>query len=131
MTPRLKVLVGTSIDTMVPITSLVNTNTAHRFSSELFEGDIAVNIKGLTDPEGRVRDSEYFSRGDRQGITWSVQVQGKVIAIRVVRRRVFANPSGVGRFLNTHSADDILFGNTFDRPLKLPWGSTAALKFMQ
>lgn len=36
-----------------------------------------------------------------------------------------------GRFLQTHSADDILFGNTFDRPLKLPWGSGAALKFMK
>ena len=24
-----------------------------------------------------------------------------------------------------------MFGNTFDRPLKLPWGSGAALKFMQ
>ena len=24
-----------------------------------------------------------------------------------------------------------MFGNTFDRPLKLPWGSGAALKFMK
>ena len=36
-----------------------------------------------------------------------------------------------GRFLRPISADDVLFGNTFDRPLKLPWGSGAALKFMQ
>jgi hypothetical protein len=36
-----------------------------------------------------------------------------------------------GRFLHPISADDVLFGNTFDRPLKLPWGSGAALKFMQ
>jgi Protein of unknown function (DUF1769) len=36
-----------------------------------------------------------------------------------------------GRFLRPISADDVLFGNTFDRPLKLPWGSSAALKFMQ
>jgi hypothetical protein len=36
-----------------------------------------------------------------------------------------------GRFLHPISADDVLFGNTFDRPLKLPWGSSAALKFMQ
>ena len=28
-------------------------------------------------------------------------------------------------------ADDVMFGNTFDRPLKLPWGSGAALKFMK
>ncbi len=37
----------------------------------------------------------------------------------------------IGRFLRPMSADDVLFGNTFDRPLKLPWGSGAALKFMQ
>jgi hypothetical protein len=36
-----------------------------------------------------------------------------------------------GRFLRPICADDVLFGNTFDRPLKLPWGSSAALKFMQ
>ncbi len=36
-----------------------------------------------------------------------------------------------GRFLVPQSGDDILFGNTFDRPLKLPWGTSAILKFMQ
>ena len=36
-----------------------------------------------------------------------------------------------GRFLRPISADDILFGNTFDRPLRLPWGAGAALKFMK
>lgn len=64
---------------MVPITPLVNANKTHRFSSELFEGEIVVNIKGFTDPEGRVKDSDYFAREDRQGITWSIQVQGKAI----------------------------------------------------
>jgi hypothetical protein len=29
------------------------------------------------------------------------------------------------------SADNILFGNIFDRPLQLPWGTGAVLKFMQ
>ena len=38
---------------------------------------------------------------------------------------------GPGRFLDTHCADDILFGNIFDRPLKLPWGFGAVLKFMR
>ena len=37
----------------------------------------------------------------------------------------------VGRFLQPYSADDIMFGNVFDRPLKLPWGFSAALKFMK
>ena len=33
--------------------------------------------------------------------------------------------------MQPHTADDILFGNAFERPLKLPWGFSAALKFMQ
>lgn len=36
-----------------------------------------------------------------------------------------------GRFKKPYDADSVLFGNTFDRPLNLPWGSGAALKFMQ
>ncbi|KAF8966559.1 hypothetical protein BDZ97DRAFT_1917380 [Flammula alnicola] len=110
MAPRLRVLAGTSPETMVPITSLVNTSSSYTLSSPLFEGKVNVQIKGMTDEKGRVRDSKYFNREDKVGITWSIQVQG--------------------RFLVPQSADDILFGNTFDRPLKLPWGTSAVLKFM-
>jgi len=109
--PHLRVLAGTSPDTLVPITHVVNTNKPFRISSELFDGEIVANIKGFADDEDRVLDSEYFHREDRQGITWSIQVQG--------------------RFLKPYSADDILFGNTFDRPLNLPWGSNVGLKFMK
>ncbi|KAF4618824.1 hypothetical protein D9613_010086 [Agrocybe pediades] len=110
MAPRLRVLAGTSPETMTPITDLVNTSKPYHISSSLFEGEVVAHIKGLTDEHGKVRDSDYFSREDRAGVTWSIQVQG--------------------RFLVPHSADDILFGNTFDRPLKLPWGTSAVLKFM-
>ncbi|KAF5311127.1 hypothetical protein D9619_008074 [Psilocybe cf. subviscida] len=110
MAPRLRVLAGTSPESMVPITSLVNTPTPHKLSSRLFEGQVVAHIQGLTDESGNVRDSEYFGREDKAGITWSIQVQG--------------------RFLASQSADDVLFGNTFDRPLKLPWGTSAVLKFM-
>ncbi|KAF7426016.1 hypothetical protein PC9H_008379 [Pleurotus ostreatus] len=109
--PRLRVLAGPSPSSLTPITPKVNTNQTHTIRSDAFEGEVVVNIKGLVDENGAVRDSEYFGREDRQGITWSIQVQG--------------------RFLTRHSADDILFGNTFDKPLKLPWGSGAALKFMK
>jgi len=106
--PRLRVRAGSSLESLAPIS--VNSGTPHNISSKLFEGKVAVYVKGFTDADGQVSDSEYFAREDRQGVTWSIQVQG--------------------RFLRPHSADDILFGNTFDRPLKLPWGSSAALKFM-
>ncbi|KAG5339755.1 UPF0590 protein [Termitomyces sp. T112] len=107
MPPRLRVLAGTGT-TLTPITHLVNTSNAFSLVSNRFEGEVVVCIKGLTHPE---KDAyNYFECSERQGITWSIQVQG--------------------RFLEPISADDVLFGNTFDRPLGLPWGSGAALKFM-
>ncbi|KAH9060618.1 hypothetical protein EDB87DRAFT_1683564 [Lactarius vividus] len=106
--PRLRVVAGPSLDALVPIS--VNSNVSHAVTSDAFEGRILAYIKDFTDKDGSVLQSEYFDRDDRKGITWSIQVQG--------------------RFLRPISADDVLFGNTFDRPLKLPWGSGAALKFM-
>ncbi|TDL25157.1 DUF1769-domain-containing protein [Rickenella mellea] len=106
--PRLRVLAGPSPDNLTPISA--NSNMAHSIVSDTFEGEVVVHIKGFPDADGNVLYSDYFSRKDRVGTTWSIQVQG--------------------RFLQYHSADDILFGNTFDRPLKLPWGAGAALKFM-
>ncbi|KAJ3907552.1 hypothetical protein F5879DRAFT_941066 [Lentinula edodes] len=102
--PQLRVLAGPDPNHLSSITHLVNTNLPCKVSSDLFDGQIIANIKGFN------KDTEYFDRDDRKGVTWSIQVQG--------------------RFLQPHSADDILFGNTFERPLHLPWGSGAALKFM-
>jgi len=102
--PRLRCLAGPSPDDLHPIT--VNSSDAHHIKSDLFEGRVSVFIK-LSDNE--VVD-DYFLRPDKKGITWSIQVQG--------------------RFLKNYNSNDILFGNTFDRPLQLPWGSSAVLKFM-
>ncbi|KAH9177738.1 hypothetical protein EDB89DRAFT_1844248 [Lactarius sanguifluus] len=106
--PRLRVVAGPSLDALVPIS--VDSDVSHPITSDAFEGRILAYIKDFADKDGSVLQSEYFDREDRKGITWSIQVQG--------------------RFLRPISADDVLFGNTFDRPLKLPWGSGAALKFM-
>ena len=77
MSPRLRVSAGTNSNAMVPITSIVNTSKAYPIHSELFQGQVVANIKGFTDEYGRVRDSEYFAREDRQDVTWSIQVQGQ------------------------------------------------------
>jgi len=105
--PKLRVLAGPSPSELTDISDLVNTAQPHTIKSSRFHGRIIVHIKGFPGAP----ESEYFVRHDKQGITWSIQTQG--------------------RFLQEYSADDILFGNTFDRPLRLPWGSGAALKFMQ
>ncbi|KAI0763444.1 DUF1769-domain-containing protein [Trametes elegans] len=104
--PHLRVLAGPSETDLVPLR--VNSGVPIDVSSDAFEGQVAVFIKGLADAEGGSEDSDYFRK--RSGVTWSIQVQG--------------------RFLREYSADDILFGNVFDRPFKLPWGFGAALKFM-
>ncbi|KAI0631241.1 DUF1769-domain-containing protein [Trametes polyzona] len=104
--PHLRVLAGPSETELVPLK--VNSGVPVRISSDAFEGQVAVFIKGLADAEGGKEDSDYFRK--RSGVTWSIQVQG--------------------RFLKEYSADDLLFGNVFERPFKLPWGFGAALKFM-
>ncbi|CAK5281650.1 unnamed protein product [Mycena citricolor] len=110
--PKLQVLAGPSLQSLTPISTLVNKNVPFRISTAEWEGEITVFIKGFNDGDpSSGADAEYFSRPDRQGITWSIQVQG--------------------RFLSPRSADDILFGNVFERPLQLPWGTGAALQFMK
>jgi len=107
--PRLRVLAGSTLDHLVPISP--NSDIAVDVSSDAFEGKVAVYIKGFADASGCASDSPYFYYEQRSRVTWSFQMQG--------------------RFLRPHSADDILFGNTFARPLKLPWGFGTAVKFMQ
>ena len=74
--PRLRVLVGPTPTSLEPISNIVNTDRPHTISSDYFEGQVVVNVKGFTDPHGRIRNSEYFHRPDRKDITWSIQVQG-------------------------------------------------------
>ncbi|KAG6884434.1 hypothetical protein C0992_006335 [Termitomyces sp. T32_za158] len=107
MPPCLRVLAGTGT-TLTSITHLVNTTNAFPLVSDRFEGELVVCIKGFNHPEKDAYD--YFERPERRGITWSIQVRGS--------------------FLEHILADNVLFGNTFDRPLGLPWGSGAALRFM-
>lgn len=75
---RLSVLAGPSLDALVPIS--VNTGIPHDIVSDAFEGQILAYIKGFTDEDGNVLQSEYFQREERKGITWSIQTQGTSFA---------------------------------------------------
>jgi hypothetical protein len=75
--PGLRVLAGTSHDSLVDISHLVNSDEPCRIQSDLFDGHIVAYIKGFMDKHGNVVENEYFTREDRQGITWSIQVQGE------------------------------------------------------
>lgn len=78
--PRLRVLAGPSMDTMVPI--LPNTNIAHEIRTDLFEGKIVAHIKNFPDEDGNILVSEYFDLEDRRDVTWSIQVQGMLHSVR-------------------------------------------------
>ena len=142
--PRLRVLAGPSANELTEISSEVNTFRTHRIVSDRFEGEVCVHIKGFVGADGTLKESAYFpgstsgnsrntrqeessgssassasgesngnvTNGSRKGVTWSIQVRGRYL-------------------VHGLTMDDVLFGNTFDRPLKLPWGSGAALKFMK
>lgn len=77
--PRLSVVAGPSLDALVPIS--VNSGKPHNIVSDAFEGQVLAFVKGFTDEEGNVLESEYFQREDRRGITWSIQTQGNVIRL--------------------------------------------------
>ena len=73
---RLLVRAGTSLESMDLVNSSVNTGTPHKLTSHRFEGWIKGYIKDFRDEDGNTRESEYFERPDREGITWSIQVHG-------------------------------------------------------
>jgi hypothetical protein len=93
--PRLRVLAGPTLTSLVPISHIVNTDKPHTISSDRFEGQVVINIKGFTDPHGRVLDSEYFHRPDRKDITWSVQVQGNAVVLFALYSHPSVNPQPV------------------------------------
>ena len=124
--PRLRFLAGPSLTDLSPLG--FNSDVPLRVKSSGFDGQIAVYIKGLADsPEGRTH-SPYFDHQNRKGITWSIQIQGTSLPTPSIYQPTHPH---IGRFLQTHSADDIVFGNIFDKPLKLPWGFGTVMKFMR
>ena len=73
--PSLRVLAGPSLEKVEDITHLVNSKKPYTVSSDSFNGDISVHLKGFNSDSGE-DSGAYFSRPDREGITWSIQAQG-------------------------------------------------------
>ncbi|TCD61470.1 hypothetical protein EIP91_008405 [Steccherinum ochraceum] len=133
MPRRLRLLAGPNFHDLTPITA--NSEDGFRIETEDFEGTIVVRLKGFPGADGRDEERDekdqdddaegnaeektedknssvpYFEHAAREGKSWSIQVQG--------------------RFLQPYTADDILAGTAFDRPLSLPWGFSAVTAFWQ
>jgi hypothetical protein len=78
--------------------------TQTEISPSNFPVEIRVGLEELT---------EMGVVGGRSGMTYGIVVRGK--------------------FLDAPTADEVVFGNVFERPIRdsLPWGTAVAVKFMK
>ncbi|EST04615.1 Protein of unknown function DUF1769 [Kalmanozyma brasiliensis GHG001] len=116
MAPSLKISAGPSVDALKTV-AVNHDDQPTEINTDLFQGRIAVRIKNFTgsDPDGveHRKDTPYFDAGHGKGQSWSMQIQG--------------------RFKEPVNADDLVFGNEFDKPIKdhLPYGTSLALQFVK
>jgi hypothetical protein len=104
--PRLQVRAGTSLESLQKVVVNADENPFD-LKSDSFDGRAVVRVRDYTGVnEAASTSSKYF---DRYPDKFSIQVQG--------------------RFLVDANADDIIFGNAFEAPLRLPPGSSIALNF--
>ncbi|OXG17580.1 hypothetical protein C367_05068 [Cryptococcus neoformans Ze90-1] len=112
MAPKLRVLVSSSSAYPPAAPIPVNSTTPTPISTPGFEGNVWVFVKDYAGDHKEGDGKEYFQNDGRGGMTYGIVVKGK--------------------FLEDLTADEVVFGNTFERPIKdsLPWGTSVATKFM-
>ncbi|CDS01326.1 uncharacterized protein SPSC_05359 [Sporisorium scitamineum] len=116
MAPSLKISAGPSVEALQTV-AVNHDDQPTEINTDLFQGRIAVRIKNFTgsDPSGveHLKDTPYFNAGHGKNQSWSMQIQG--------------------RFKTPVNADDLVFGNEFDKPIKdhLPYGTSVALQFVK
>ncbi|KAL7423607.1 hypothetical protein Q5752_001188 [Cryptotrichosporon argae] len=110
MAPALRVLVSSS--SAYPPTTVVAVNSPEPtpLRTPGFEGSIWVFVKDYSGEKRAGDGAVYFDK--RKDMTYGIVVRG--------------------RFLDEVDADDVLFGNVFESPVRdhLPWGTSIATKFM-
>ncbi|RIA98675.1 hypothetical protein C1645_812355 [Glomus cerebriforme] len=111
---KLQISIGTSYDPITHSILLPNDDSHPYFiNTPHFTGRICVRIKdfkGITPADTRRIESSSYFEGNKD--KYSIQVQGRFKG-------------------NNWTADDIIFGNDFDKKLNLPFGSSVGLKVLQ
>jgi len=114
--PQLRVSAGSSLSSLSVLAPNYDETGALDVSSDLFEGKIAVRIRDFAGEVGGGKERKTTTESDyfdvHTGLTWSMAIQG--------------------RFKKEVNADDVLYGNVFEKPIRdhLPYGTAAALKFV-
>jgi hypothetical protein len=124
---------GTTYPPVEPVP--VNSSKPNKVKNEHFEGEISLWIKNYNGLKNKGEEDEYFSQPGREGNTYAIVVKGKqaiapYIPIKLTRLTIL---TFLGKYLDAISADDLLFGNVFEKPIRasLPWGTSIAMKFIK
>ncbi|WAR53014.1 hypothetical protein PtB15_2B442 [Puccinia triticina] len=111
--PKFQVLAGPSADELSPVNVNADKTDPFRIHTDRFQGAyfISRRIKDFLGADGclsKETENKYFEKWNE--MTCSIQIQG--------------------RFLQPTTADDCMWGNSFDRPIRdrLPYGTSVALK---
>ncbi|KAH9823503.1 hypothetical protein DFH28DRAFT_360162 [Melampsora americana] len=109
--PRIQILAGPTLDQLSPVKVNADQTGPMAIKTDSFEGALIVRIKNFAGVDGEIyrdTESDYFLYN--HDVTWSIQVRG--------------------RFLKPTNANDCVFGNTFDQPIRsrLPYGTAIAVK---
>ncbi|CAO3612954.1 unnamed protein product [Cunninghamella blakesleeana] len=109
---QLNIRIGESVDTLKPIVINHDDDDDDQYKQQPtylntnhFKGTIDIRIKGLTHNE------DYFNKS---GNTFCVHIHGRFLCNS-----------------NNTTADDIIFGNEFEKSLSLPFGFSILTKFAQ
>ena len=98
-------------------------------------------MKGYEGDHKGGEGDEYFGQEGREGMTYAIVMRGMSLFLFA-----FLSPSlgrwkkrldedrrlMIGKFLEDVDADQVLWGNVFEHPIRdnLPWGTAIATKFM-
>jgi hypothetical protein len=114
--------------------ALVNSSTPNKIENEHFEGEISMWIKDYNGLKNGGEEDLYFGQPGREGSTYALVVKGKS-RLSALKNTSFSDLESVisGKHLGPISANDLLFGNVFEKPIRssLPWGTSIAMKFIK
>lgn len=110
MAPKLRITAGSRADDLQPV-AVNNDDEPFVISSDVFQGRLTVRVKNFHGERPGGGDAAsitpYFESGYGQQMTYSIQIQGlyKILI--------------PGRFLEEVNSDNLVFGNQFDKPIRV------------